>query len=100
MRHPLPFTWTRPAIWCSRCTLHQSEVDVWWLFQWAELFDKNKLQAAAVSSSESLLGFHACTAGCFYVYPYDTAVTRALEMKQASLGTQTQLYTPGLVYSW
>lgn len=32
---------------------------MWWLFQWGELFDKNKLRAVAVSSSESLLGFHA-----------------------------------------
>ena len=36
----------------------QGEVDVWWLFQWGELFDKNKLRAVAVSSPESLLGFH------------------------------------------
>lgn len=56
---PRTSTWTKTAICCSHCTLHQSEVYVWWLFQWGELFDKNKLQAVAVSSSESLLGFHA-----------------------------------------
>lgn len=52
-------TWTRTAICCSHRTLHQSEVAAWWLFQWGELFDKNKLQPIAVSSSEGLLGFHA-----------------------------------------
>lgn len=34
-------------------------MNVCWLFQWGEQFDKNKLPAVAVSSSESLFGFHA-----------------------------------------
>lgn len=34
------------------CHLLQSEVNVWWLFQCGELFDKNKLRAAAVPSTE------------------------------------------------
>lgn len=54
-----PATWIRTAICCSHCTLQQREVSAWWLFQWGELFDKNKLRAVVVSSSESLLGFQA-----------------------------------------
>lgn len=53
-------TWSTSAICCSHWTLQhrKSEVGVGWLFQWGEPFDKNKLQAVVVSSSESLLGFH------------------------------------------